>query len=360
MSESHAYEVVIAAYNMAEVLGETITSLQQSTVPPQNIWVVDDASGDPTAEIARSFDGVSLLQNNENRERSYSRNRGIEHCTAPFVQIIDGDDLLHPCKVEIQLEALGEHAHWNACFGPRAAFADSFDLDSNYTTESYPPDGDLLEQIMERNIIIPGMLLFRRSFFTRFGTFDPEIKIAEDRELLIRSLIRGGTIGQTPEAITYYRRHPESSVVTGYREGVRNNYLMFKKLFDELCTAYDGQYRRQLSSSMRMMARNLNIYGFPRSMVNEAITMALKAHPEYTVTQNNFYHLLDRLFGPQMTETLLRREIVAPQIPARPLDGSLLLTQRLLHLLLASSHPQFADPDTKLEEQDQWDSEHQL
>jgi len=306
MNKKISVDAVIAAKDSADTIGETIESLLDSTVTPQNIWVVDDGSSDNTGQIAATYDGVEVLRNDVNRERSFSRNRGIRQSDADFIQILDADDLVANNKIQIQHEYLTKHQNVDAVYGARVAFTGSFDKENTDQPLLYRQSSDLLREVLRKNIIIPGMLLFRKRFFDQFGWFDEEIKIAEDRELIIRALIDGAVIHQTPEALTYYRRHPDSSVVTGYREGLYNNYLMFIKLYEDLKKYKEGSYRKDVAGSLRMMARNLNIYGFAFELVKECIAKAESASSDYNIEQKRIYDAMDRILGPELTERLLR------------------------------------------------------
>ena len=306
MATDFSYEAVIAAKDAEQTIAETITSLLKSDIPPRKIWVIDDGSSDQTGTVASGFDHVEVLRNAENRERSFSRNRGIKKCTAPFIQILDADDLVAPDKSNIQLAHLRQHPTVDMVYGARVSFTGDFDPQSTETPLMYPKSTDLLEQVLTRNIIIPGMMLFRRQFFEKFGLFDESIRIAEDRELIIRALIRGANVGRTPEALTYYRRHPGSSVEQGYADGIYNGYLMFNKLFDEILAYKNGAYRQTLANSYRALARNLNIYGFPIDLIKECLKKSEEAHPSGQIQQNYAYQMMEETFGPQLTERILR------------------------------------------------------
>lgn len=302
------YEAVIAAKDAETTIAETIESLLGSHIPPRTIWVIDDGSSDDTGKFARDFERVTVLENTQNRERSFSRNRGLQECTAPFIQILDADDLLAPDKTKIQLCYLQQNPKVDMVYGSRVSFTGKFQLHSTDPPLIYPKDSDLLEQVLTRNIIIPGMMMFRSRFFEQFGFFDESIKIAEDRELIIRALTEGATVEQTPEAYTYYRRHPGSSVEKSYADGIYNGYLMFNKLFDQILAHKDGAYRIPLANSYRALARNLNIYGYAFHLVEKCIEKSNTAYPSGSghIEQNKIYKLIEKMLGPCTTERILR------------------------------------------------------
>ncbi|MGB3472817.1 MAG: glycosyltransferase family 2 protein [Erythrobacter sp.] len=91
--------VVIPAYNSSATIGAAITSaLQQDEV--EQVFVVDDASNDNTAAIARVAAGSDrrfvLLEQDRNQGPSAARNRAIAQSDAAWIAILDADDQFLP------------------------------------------------------------------------------------------------------------------------------------------------------------------------------------------------------------------------------------------------------------------------
>ena len=150
--------VIIPAYNRASLIGETLRSLLNQTVPAKEIIVVDDGSTDGTAEVveliaeeiedrrsaqlcmvptsrakdignalhhgARSgepealdsrpspLDAAAVPQirviRQQNAGPGAARNRGLAEATGEFIHFFDSDDIAAPNKHEVQLRALLE------------------------------------------------------------------------------------------------------------------------------------------------------------------------------------------------------------------------------------------------------------
>lgn len=94
--------VVIAAYNASTTLARAIQSALAQPEATQVI-VVDDASGDDTAQCARNCDDGSgrliVLTQSHNQGPSAARNRALDHCTADWVAILDSDDFMLPGRI---------------------------------------------------------------------------------------------------------------------------------------------------------------------------------------------------------------------------------------------------------------------
>jgi glycosyltransferase involved in cell wall biosynthesis len=126
--------VIIPAYNRSGLIGETLRSLLNQTLPAKEIIVVDDGSTDGTAEkTLEAFENWKLETGNlkkDGREQflvksniqhpilkilhqanagpGAARNRGLAEATGEFIHFFDSDDIAAPNKQEVQLRALLE------------------------------------------------------------------------------------------------------------------------------------------------------------------------------------------------------------------------------------------------------------
>lgn len=301
------YDAIICVKDMAEFIGETIQNLLDCEIPPQTIYVIDDGSSDDSAAVARKFSNTRVIENGENKGKPYSRNLGIEMSTAPFIQLIDADDLLHPQKTAIQLEYLNKHTETDAVWGDMDYFhVDEQDEKKLRGLRTYEEVDDLLYQLLEINVTGLHSYLFRRRYFEKAGLFDHRFVTSQDRELWIRSILKGCSVEYTPGAICYYRRHEKSTIASQQKEAAFYNALAVRVHHHELKTFRGGKYRDVTSSTLRMLARNANRFLRDFSEVQETIKEAQEVGGRISINQNSLYDLSDRLLGYTMTERLLR------------------------------------------------------
>ena len=104
---SGAVSVVIAVRDQARYLGEAIDSVLGQSLPPQRLVVVDDASSDGTAEVARSR-GVETIVLPECLGPAGARNAGAALIDSEYICFLDGDDRMTPCHNELLLAAIGD------------------------------------------------------------------------------------------------------------------------------------------------------------------------------------------------------------------------------------------------------------
>ena len=88
------FSVIIPVYNRAKRLPYVLQSLKEQTFQDFEVIVVDDCSTDNSLEVAQRFDmpNMRVLHNEQNRERCYTRNRGIEEARGKYICFLDSDD----------------------------------------------------------------------------------------------------------------------------------------------------------------------------------------------------------------------------------------------------------------------------
>jgi glycosyltransferase involved in cell wall biosynthesis len=106
--------VVIPCYRCVKTIDRAIRSILRQTVKPYEVILVDDASGDGTAEalnyIAHQYPTrVKVISFNHNQGVACARNAGWDLASQPYIAFLDADDAWHPRKLEIQYSYMLAH-----------------------------------------------------------------------------------------------------------------------------------------------------------------------------------------------------------------------------------------------------------
>lgn len=88
--------VLVAAYNEATSIEDTVRSLMRQTYPGElQVTVINDGSADKTADIVRGllpeFANLSLLDLEKNGGKANALNQGLARCHSEFVITVDAD-----------------------------------------------------------------------------------------------------------------------------------------------------------------------------------------------------------------------------------------------------------------------------
>jgi CDP-glycerol glycerophosphotransferase len=95
--------VVVPAFNAADTIEGTISSLLSQTGADFEVVVIDDCSNDNTLEVLRTIQeshSFKVLQNDENLGHGGSRNKGIDASYGQYIVFVDADDQLIPGSLE--------------------------------------------------------------------------------------------------------------------------------------------------------------------------------------------------------------------------------------------------------------------
>jgi glycosyltransferase involved in cell wall biosynthesis len=205
---------VIPNYNYGRFLGQAIDSLLAQTRPPDEIIVVDDASTDDSAQVARSYgDRVRLIRHARNTGNvGGPRNTGIAAASGEFVITLDSDDMVEPAYVETLRAALMKRPGIGVAYagvqthvepdGQRVIHHDwPIPFDWRWQTAAVTPP----------HTCIPTASMFRREMWRRAGGYDAARISAEDAEFWPRALGCGfEAVKATGDPLFIYRRHGPS------------------------------------------------------------------------------------------------------------------------------------------------------
>lgn len=249
--------VVIATYNRAHLLVETLRSLDAQHIPPTLQWeiiVVDNNSSDRTKETVRRFGETSSVAIRYEFEprlgQSFARNAGIEAAKGALILFTDDDVLPDRTWVSGILSALTiDRLHgvggrvlpqWEAALpGWLSARPDL--LSWLALVEEDTPC--LLEYpLSPTRRIVGASMAFRREVFEEFGLFQTSLGHRgrrfygqEEVEFIHRLLLKGKRIGYEPSVVVHHRLGASR---------LRKSFFV-RRYFDHAC----GQARHMPSGS---------------------------------------------------------------------------------------------------------------
>ena len=106
--------IIIATYNRATYIAETLTAIQHQTYADFECIIIDDGSTDQTDEIVQEFvnndERFTYLRRPEHvpKGANYSRNYGYTLSKGDYVKFFDSDDVMLPHHLETSMKYLKE------------------------------------------------------------------------------------------------------------------------------------------------------------------------------------------------------------------------------------------------------------
>ncbi|RBP40582.1 glycosyltransferase involved in cell wall biosynthesis [Roseimicrobium gellanilyticum] len=207
--------VVIPAYNAGRTIVETLNSVLRQSYENLEIIVVDDGSTDGTCKLVRALaerDARIRVICQRKSGVALARNAGITAARGVYIAPLDADDLWHPKRVQLHVEAL-------EAAGPDTAVAYSpfylIDRDGKAFAKSvlYNYSGDVFERQLGQNLVGNGSgLTVRRSAAVEVGGYSSLLfeKGAQGCEdfLFQLELARRYQYVCVPHYLVGYRKYP--------------------------------------------------------------------------------------------------------------------------------------------------------
>ncbi|AWL11230.1 hypothetical protein HMF8227_00734 [Saliniradius amylolyticus] len=230
--------VLLATYNGASYLKEQVDSLLEQTLSVE-VLARDDGSRDATMDILRSYDDVLLLNDIEGDDftpdspaatfyqANYVRNFSIlceyalKHTDAEYIFFCDQDDVWHPDKVELTVEAIRQVEDSEGKNFPVVVHTDLTVVDEKLTPlaqsfrefEGLPhPDEHGLSRALVQNVATGCAMGFNRRLLSLMTPIPPEA-VVHDFWFYIGAKLAGKTC-YLNKALIDYRQHTGNSIGT--------------------------------------------------------------------------------------------------------------------------------------------------
>lgn len=175
--------VIITTHNRPHLLPKAISSARCAGRDVE-IVVVDDASSDETTRICQAIEGIKYVRVDCNQRVAGARNIGLIASSGEYLTFLDDDDLRLADSLDEQVEMLERNQ--KAAFVYGRAIPESADGKRGVAYPANCPDGDIFWQLLVRNFIPCGSVVFRRSVVETTGLLDDAIAGIDDWDFWVR------------------------------------------------------------------------------------------------------------------------------------------------------------------------------
>jgi glycosyltransferase involved in cell wall biosynthesis len=226
--------VIIPAYNAEKFIGEAIESVLNQTRPAKEIIVVDDASTDRTAGIARSFgERVKVLVNEVNSGPGHSRNAGVAASTGDYLAFLDADDKWLPVHLDNLAGLLDKWPEAGFAYGLVQVFGTRSELGPHFPDLTSDVPHSIFLRLMRTTVLLPTTALVRRKSFDAVEGFKEIVEMrrgrrvqVEDYDFFLRLSAHYPGI-QSSEITACYRTYEgQSNVVRDWQMFLEFKYRM--------------------------------------------------------------------------------------------------------------------------------------
>ncbi len=233
--------VIVPVWNRRELLERSLCGLRAQTHAVAQVLVVDDGSGDGSADLAESM-GAHVIRLGAHAGFAAAVNRGIRETRTPLVAIVNNDVELAPDWLEKLVAAIGPQS-WFAT-GKILQAGNRDRIDATYDAVCRGGcawrvghgcfDGPLFREAREISLPPFTAAVFRIALFEKIGLLDERFEsYLEDVDFGLRCAIAGCSGRYIPEAVAWHegsatlgRWHPRTT-----RFIARNQVFLVAKHF---------------------------------------------------------------------------------------------------------------------------------
>lgn len=214
MSRIPAVSVIVATYNRANLVCETIESILQQRFEDYELIVVDDGSTDNTRTVLKTFGSRVRYLYQKNSGPSAARNAGVRHALGRWIAIQDSDDLCAPNHLECLYGYVSNHPHYGMVFANGGYLGgskhDRKTIIPTAKSRRLAAQGVKLTDLFDKSIVRLQAALISKAAYEAVGGHDETLRICMDLDLAFR-LFMNSPVAYLDEVVFFYRKHEGNS-----------------------------------------------------------------------------------------------------------------------------------------------------
>jgi len=208
-------DIIVPCYRYGHFLRECVESVLSQSLRSIRILIVNDASPDATAEVARGLatadSRVHCINHSTNKGHIYTYNEGIEWATADYILLLSADDYLLPGALARVVGLMDRHTDVGFAFG------NAIEMDARgckkatsciscANNDRILSGADFMAASGGRNIVPTPTAVVRTALHKKVGGYRSELPHTGDLELWLR-LAAHAPVGFVKSLQAVYRRH---------------------------------------------------------------------------------------------------------------------------------------------------------
>jgi glycosyltransferase involved in cell wall biosynthesis len=206
--------IIIPVYNQEKYLSETLISVLNQTYFNWECILVNDGSTDNSVAVLQPFltqDKRFHFINSENKGVSNARNLALQQAKGEYVLFLDGDDLIHPEKIQQALSNFQKNPDLSIVFNTTSYFQDImennlYDIKIDAKLLNFT---DLLLYWGEKIILPIHSAIIKRSLLDGIE-FNTNLTAQEDWLVWLRFFKNKPKVLVLDEVLSFYRKHNSS------------------------------------------------------------------------------------------------------------------------------------------------------
>jgi len=287
MLNSPLVSIIIPTFNRANLIGETLDSVIGQTYTNWECIVIDDGSTDGTDKLLNIYlqkdTRIQYLQRPSERPKGANscRNYGFEFSRGEYVNWFDSDDIMHPEKLEIQINQL-ENSRLNYSVCQSLVFENIIDNIIGLRSPKICSDNNFRDYLGREVVWLTDSPIWKRHFLSQFEyLFDEKLQAAQEYEFYCRVLYESPRYEITEKPLVYIKKHTDS---------ISYNSIKKKRMFHYFLARYKilNNDKIILDNESTKVLKCFLITNFKGLVVERALNFGLVAFKLFVSKEKNF------------------------------------------------------------------------
>jgi len=218
MANKPLVTIIMATYNRAHFIEETLVSIQKQTYVHWECLIIDDGGTDGTLKILepilRSDNRFTYLKRPESYKKGLPgcRNYGLDIAKGEFIVFFDDDDIVHPENLATCTRYLEKNNH-SFCRYHRETFTGDFhyNFSKDKVISSFEVTPNDFKKLITNELPFNSCaVVWKKECFSAIR-FEETLQYAEEWECYTRILTSGYYGISIDKTLFYGRKHPNSN-----------------------------------------------------------------------------------------------------------------------------------------------------
>ncbi|WP_417898875.1 glycosyltransferase family A protein [Bacillus haimaensis] len=245
--------VIIPTHDRAELLLQSLESINEQIVRPSEVIVVIDGANEKTERLLQGFKSkdyqLRVCKIENSKGACYARNLGAGHATGSILMFLDDDDTWEPDKIRSQLDVFDKNPEIGLVYSGKLVV---YNTNRKKVVRKIPAirSGNLYPSIFEDNHIgTTSSVALKKEVFEKAGGFDENLLAMQDYDLWIRCCKYTNIAHDNKYNVRYTIAKNAQNQISGKSE---NHHQALRYLFGkykDTLEAFDDKYKKRFKSS---------------------------------------------------------------------------------------------------------------
>ncbi|MBL4662662.1 MAG: glycosyltransferase family 2 protein [Flavobacteriaceae bacterium] len=185
------FSVVISVFNKANFLANTLASVLAQSYTNFEVIILNDGSTDQSENIIQPFLSDSRIRyySEENKGAAAGRNYVIQKATAPYIALLDADDIWKPNYLEEQHRLIEKYPNEMVFATNSEVISKEKILQRAYSVVINDREDVIVDYFKASyldSILHSSTTVIKKEAFDEVGLYNPKIRSGQDTDLYVR------------------------------------------------------------------------------------------------------------------------------------------------------------------------------